>query len=557
MTPEASGILFLTTMFLLAFIGLLVVLFLRQKEQKRSKAAREALEAELRESALKAQELERQNQRLAKYEHIVDAEAAAAALRASAQEEATQLLQAAHAEKDGLLTQARQEAVDAKREAKETLTAAKADAKASREKAESALASATAEAAKIVEIANGQAKEIAGEAYEAMKNSDRFEQTAKAMKNVIEGYGDRYLIPSYTLIDNLAEEFGFTEGGAELKSARDRMRLMIQNGTAATCEYVEANRKETAINFVLDAFNGKVDSILSGLKQDNHGTLAQKIKDAFRLVNHLGAAFRNAAITKEFLAARLQELHWLAVVQELKVKEREEQREIKERMREEEKARCDFERAQKEAEKEEYLLMKAIEKVQSQVEQASAEQKAQFEAQLQELALKLQAAEEKNMRALSMAQQTKTGHIYVISNIGSFGEDVFKIGMTRRLDPLDRVRELGDASVPFEFDVHALILSEDAPALEHKLHKRFLQMQMNKVNPRKEFFRVGIADIRNEIEQQGIEAHWTMAAEAKQYRESLAIEVALRTDAHAKAEWEKHQNEMEEMELEEVVPVEE
>lgn len=140
-----------------------------------------------------------------------------------------------------------------------------------------------------------------------------------------------------------------------------------------------------------------------------------------------------------------------------------------------------------------------------------------------------------------MAQQTKSGHVYIISNIGSFGEHVYKIGMTRRLEPLDRVRELGDASVPFEFDVHALLFSNDAPALERDLHRHFLNNQINKVNPRKEFFRVDLAQIRSEIERLGIDTKWTLAATARQYRESLAVEQALTNDTRYRAEWEKFQ----------------
>ena len=113
-----------------------------------------------------------------------------------------------------------------------------------------------------------------------MQNSKEFEKTAKAMKNIIEGYGDKYLIPTFSLLDDLAEEFGHTEAGEKLKFSREKTRLMINNGTSAKCDYVEANRKEIAINFILDAFNGKVDSILSKVKKDNYGTLEQKIKDA-------------------------------------------------------------------------------------------------------------------------------------------------------------------------------------------------------------------------------------------------------------------------------------
>ncbi|SSH60204.1 Chromosome segregation ATPase [Klebsiella pneumoniae] len=121
-----------------------------------------------------------------------------------------------------------------------------------------------------------------------------------------------------------------------------------------------------------------------------------------------------------------------------------------------------------------------------------------------------------------MAQQTRSGHVYVISNIGPFGENIYKIGVTRRLEPIDRVRKLGDASVPFSFDVHAMIYSDYAPSLENHLHKAFNDKQVNKVNSHKEFFHVGIKDIKLTIKEMSIDAHWTMFAEAKEYRESIA-----------------------------------
>jgi hypothetical protein len=223
---------------------------------------------------------------------------------------------------------------------------------------------------------------------------------------------------------------------------------------------------------------------------------------------------------------------------------------IREQIREEEKARREFERAIKEAQKEEETLKRLIEKAQKEVSRATDEQKVKFEEQLKELEGKLKEAEEKNQRALSMAQQTKSGNVYVISNIGSFGEDVYKIGMTRRLEPLDRIRELGDASVPFEFDVHSLIYSENAPGLESELHKKFLRLQMNKVNPRKEFFRITLADIKNEIDKMNINVKWTMTAEARQYRESLAIEQAISNDKQKQEEWEKYQLELDPVSIE-------
>ena len=110
----------------------------------------------------------------------------------------------------------------------------------------------------------------------------------------------------------------------------------------------------------------------------------------------------------------------------------------------------------------------------------------------------------------------------MISNIGSFGEHVYKIGMTRRLDPLERIQELGDASVPFEFDVHAVIFAEDAPALEAELHRAFAGRRVNQVNERKEFFKVSIDEIAAEVRKHRAEIMITMAAEAEDYRKTLA-----------------------------------
>ncbi|MBI2391027.1 MAG: DUF4041 domain-containing protein [Deltaproteobacteria bacterium] len=453
---------------------------------------------------------------LARYQTIVDAGAEAARVRAHAQSECQRLRAEAEAIRDH-----------------------------ARSTTEATIAHAHSEAAAIVAKAHQEAQAIAGEAYAAMQDAKRLEQTAQAMRNIIEGYGDRYVVPTVGLLDELADELGFAEAGQRLKAARQRTRDMIAQGGAANCDYVEANRRATAIEFVLDAFNGKVDTILADVKEDNFGTLERKIRDAFTLVNHNGRAFRDARIEPDYLAARLEELRWACVALELKNREREEQRALKERIREEERAQKEYERALKEAEKEQEMLRKAVEKARREVEKGTSEQKARYEAQLRELEEKLRQAEEKGQRAVSMAQQTKSGNVYVISNVGSFGEHVYKIGLTRRLEPLDRVRELGDASVPFEFDVHAMIPHTDAPSLEHALHKLFARRQVNKVNPRKEFFRASLEEIRAEIEKMGLQASWTMAAACREYRESLAIDQALATGSLDERAWAAKQEESE------------
>ncbi|WP_300673052.1 DUF4041 domain-containing protein [Desulfoluna sp.] len=461
--------------------------------------------------------LEEKTNPLWQYQGIEDAKIEAERIKSEAEKESVRLLEDIENRSNKIKQRADQYA-------KEVVESAKQKSKKSQEEYDTAIK----EAVGIVQSARTQAEEVAGDALKAVENAKHYEQAAKAMKNIIKGYGDEYIIPNKSLLDELAEEFSHKEAGVELKDARQKTKRMIKNGIAAACDYVETHRKGTAVRFVLDAFNGKVDTTLSKVKHDNFGKLNQEILDAFSLVNHNGEAFRNARILPDYRDARVGELEWAVKTNELKLQEREEQRLIKESMREEEKARKEYERAIKQAEKEEKILQAAMEKARKELENANDEQRLEFEQKLADLQLQLKDAEAKNQRALSMAQQTRRGHVYVISNVGSFGEDVFKIGLTRRLEPLDRVKELGDASVPFAFDVHAMIHSEDAPTLEKELHRIFMDEQVNKVNSRKEFFRVGIKQIRTVVEKIGLEAHWTMAAEAQEYRESLALEAVMK-----------------------------
>ena len=422
------------------------------------------------------------------------------------------------------ISNANNEAVVITKDARDARLKAKERLDNANSRADELISNANDNAMKIVADAESRSKEIAGSAYEAKEFAETYQAVAKSMKNKIEGYGDEWIVPNRSVLDELAENYEFTDAGRELQKARELTKSLIKTSKAASCDYVEPNRRNTAIKFVLDAFNGKVDSTLSKIKHNNYGKLSQEIKDAFQLVNYNGSAFRSAKITDIYLQARLNELKWGVAVNEIMLEEKEEQRRIKEQLREEEKARREYERAIKEAEKEEKAIQQAIDKATKELMLAGEEQRLALEQKLAELQIKFEEAEAKNQRAISMAQQTRSGHVYVISNIGSFGEDVYKIGMTRRLEPLDRVRELGDASVPFAFDVHAMIYSDDAPSLENHLHKVFNEKQVNKVNSRKEFFNVGIKDIKSTVANMNIDAHWTMFADAKEYRESLAIE---------------------------------
>jgi hypothetical protein len=196
--------------------------------------------------------------------------------------------------------------------------------------------------------------------------------------------------------------------------------------------------------------------------------------------------------------------------------QREEQARIKAQIREEEKLKREIEREMKQLDRERAAIQAAL-------DQALAAATGQHSAEVERLQARLTEAEEKSKRAISMAQQTKAGHVYVISNVGTFGLDVFKIGMTRRLEPMDRVSELGSASVPFPFDVHMMISCSNAPSLENALHRSLRKKRINKANPRKEFFKVDIATIIKIVEEHHGVVEYKVDPEALEYHQSMTM----------------------------------
>lgn len=493
-------------------IFLMVVIFKLYKKNKLTQKIADDFQARFRHKDQQYQEADTELQRLSKYKKVADADEAAQSYIAKAKQAAAKAISAAKEQAEAISSESAAEK-----------SAARAEAKQIKERAQEQVDKATRQAEAIIATARTQAEEIAGDAIKAKGKADLFESAAKAARNIIKGYGDEYIVPNTSVLDDLAEDFSHKEAGQKLKEARQHTKTLIKQLMAADCEYAEVHRRETAIQFVLDAYNGKVDSALTQVKHDNLGKIQQQLEDAFSLVNYNGTAFRNARITDAYHKARLEELRWAVATYELRQIELDEQREIREQMREEERARREFEKARKDAEKEERMLQKAMEEARKHLAEASEQERQAYQEELEALQSKLAEAEAKNQRALSMAQQTRAGHVYVISNIGSFGDDVFKVGMTRRLEPLDRVKELSDASVPFEFNVHAMVYSDDAPTLEKELHRVFHFNRVNRVNPRKEFFKVSATEIRETLDNLGLQTHFTMKAEAHEYYESLAI----------------------------------
>jgi uncharacterized coiled-coil DUF342 family protein len=194
--------------------------------------------------------------------------------------------------------------------------------------------------------------------------------------------------------------------------------------------------------------------------------------------------------------------------------EREEQARIKAQIREEKKREKEIEREIKQLENQRQAIQAALEKALSEAEDQHSEE-------VERLRERLAEAEERSKRAVSMAEMTKSGHVYVISNIGSFGENIYKIGMTRRLEPEIRVRELSSASVPFPFDVHMMISCDDAPTLENRLHRALHRERINKVNPRKEFFKADLDTIRGIVEENHGQVDYVADPEALEYNQTL------------------------------------
>lgn len=329
---------------------------------------------------------------------------------------------------------------------------------------------------------------------------------------------------------------------AEQNLIIEYQKLMISNDQAAICNTKwtvgdsEAKGKAVVNRYkklMLRAFNGECDVLIAKVKWNNVNQMKERMQKLFDAINKLGDGF-NVYLNTQYLNLKQKELILEFEYQSKRQKEKEELRAAQEELREEEKARREFEQAQKEAEKEEANYQKALDKARKEIELATGEKHDKLQEKIQQLEIELKEAQEKKERALSMAQQTKRGHVYVISNIGSFGENVYKIGMTRRLEPTDRVKELGDASVPFQFDIHAMIFSDEAPTLETELHKAFTNKKVNMLNYRKEFFNVTIDEIEQKVKEIGLDAEFTKLPEAMEYRETVAILEKLKTETKQK-----------------------
>lgn len=282
--------------------------------------------------------------------------------------------------------------------------------------------------------------------------------------------------------------------------------------------------RKDALKLALRSFNSESEYCVDNVKFNNLEKMEERIRRSFescnKLLNAIDAFWRDIVLER-----KLQELYLAHEYQIKRQEEKEAARQAREDQREQEKLERDIREARAKIEKERRHFASAIQKLKLRLGAAHDQQERDdLQTRLDEISNQNRKLDEEERVLDYREQNARAGYVYVISNIGAFGEGIYKIGMTRRLEPMDRVDELGDASVPFRFDVHALIFSDNAPALEAKLHSHFATGRLNKVNGRKEFFRADLKEIEAVIRANyDAVVEMVHAAPAEQYRESLRL----------------------------------
>lgn len=288
----------------------------------------------------------------------------------------------------------------------------------------------------------------------------------------------------------------------------------------------EDNKKAINNNIkqILRCFNAECANLILNISTKNIDSVRNKISKSFETLNKIFST-DGIELSTDLLALKLESATLLYEYELKKEQEKEQQRAIKEKMIEEEKVRREIEHEKQKIEKEETQFKNEIDKLMKYMQKSQDEiQNQLYIDKIKELEDKLKSLEKDKENVLEREQNTRAGFVYIISNIGSFGENIYKIGMTRRLEPMDRIKELGDASVPFSFDVHALIFSDDAPALENILHETFRQFEVNKINHRKEFFKIDLEKIKSVVlENHNSTVNFIDIPAAEEYRQSLEI----------------------------------
>ena len=318
----------------------------------------------------------------------------------------------------------------------------------------------------------------------------------------------------------------------KLNVIREMQKAMIKSKSAVnysenwTVDGSKAKGKKMTndnIKMILRSFNNECEAAINKVKFSNIQSIEKRIHSSFNQHNKLNDS-NKVSLTQRFLDLKLQELYLAFEYEQKKEEEKEALREQREKEKEEKALQKEIDSKKKVIHKEMSHLENVISELELKLIVADESEKNSLELQILELKENLNKFEEEIEELDYRPAHAAAGYVYVISNIGSFGEDIVKIGVTRRLDPLERINELSSASVPFKFDVHALIFSYDAYNLESNLHNKFSDKRLNIVNNRKEFFKISIDEIENELQAyKDLTIDFSKVPEAQEYRESLKI----------------------------------
>lgn len=287
---------------------------------------------------------------------------------------------------------------------------------------------------------------------------------------------------------------------SKLKETKDAIKALSKAGAVhAASEWTVNNSKREGAKMIRDlsklmlrAYNSEADNVVRTLRPHALESAKARLEKARDTIAKLGKVLQ-IRISDEYHRWRVYELELTADYLVKVEEEKERLKEERERQREEEKARREMEAEKNRLEKEKSHYLATLKRLQ---EQGDADAAAQMQDRVEQIESAIQGI-------LNREANIRAGYVYVISNFGSFGEHVVKIGLTRRLEPMDRIRELGDASVPFNFDVHALIFSDDAVGLETRLHQHFADKRVNLVNMRREYFYVTPHEVKEVLEKVG------------------------------------------------------
>ena len=333
------------------------------------------------------------------------------------------------------------------------------------------------------------------------------DKTISDKKSKIIWMDDEILVQEFGLYKPQYDFANSLDYKERLAKVRDQQKTLIKekravNGNTSWQVNGSASKGKKMVSdtqkLLLRAFNTECDDIISKVKYTNFDASLDRIYKSSDAISKLGSIM-NISVSNDYLDLKIKELRLAFEYQQKKQEEKEAQKAERAELREAAKLQKEIELQRKKIEKEQTHYQTAYEKLLKQLEATPdnvdlIKKKAELENQLQDI--------EKAIQDIDYREANhKAGYVYIISNIGAFGENVYKIGMTRRLDPQDRVDELGDASVPFNFDVHAMIFSDDAPALEAALHKAFEDKKLNMVNTRREFFNVTLDEIKEVVKK--------------------------------------------------------